>query len=229
MDETYVSGEPGAFTLELRMDGLKSEPREALRVAADRWTRLVIGPKPPQQVVDGRTAGGLVIIVSTSLIDGASGTLAESRVSSRWPASAGTLAGLPCTVKVVFDSKDLGWLAKSGRLEQVAAHEIGHALGFGVSWLDRKLLKKVGGRYAFMGLAAMKEYGELLGQDSTPVPAHRGSGSHGPHWHEDTFGGELMSPTYEKGDGTISSVTLASLRDLGYVVKVEAADPFVLR
>lgn len=223
MDGIHFAGRSDGFHFEVHFHpSVREAYRPAIRAAADRWAALITGPKPPAHTVAGRTARGTVMVVSVGTVDGKSKRFAATKDGwAPWTQSAGFLAGLPAVAEIVLDRKDVGSLA-TGLLEQVVAHEIGHALGVGVAW--RTLVIKEAGEYVFKGPGAMKEYGQLLGGDPVPVPVD--DGARYPHWRESTFSAELMSPKLSKGFQAISRMTLASLVDLGYEVKLDAADAF---
>ena len=96
--------------------------------------------------------------------------------------------------------------------------------------LIRNLIEKHAGGHAFVGRETMRVYGDLLKRvpELVPVPVDMGTRSSGPHWHGDEFSAELMSPKSIEGFQALSRVTLASLVDLGYEVKVDEADAFAL-
>ena len=106
-------------------------------------------------------------------------------------------------------------------LERVILHEIGHSLGFGLSWHNSGFLQDSGGADPhFNGPLAIEAFDAAGGMNYTagakvPVSADEG------HWR---FGGELMGA----GGSAPSAITVQSLADLGYVVDVSQADPFQL-
>ena len=106
-------------------------------------------------------------------------------------------------------------------LERVILHEIGHTLGFGLSWHNSGFLQDSGGADPhFNGPLSIEAFDAAGGTNYTagakvPVSADEG------HWR---FGGELMGA----GGSALSAITVQSLADLGYVVDVSQADPFQL-
>lgn len=109
-------------------------------------------------------------------------------------------------------------------LAQVILHEIGHTLGFGISWDHFGFLQDSDGADPhFNGPLAIEAFDAAGGKNYTagakvPVAASGG------HWR---FGGELMFVSVDAGSA-LSAITVQSLADLGYVVDVSQADPFQL-
>jgi hypothetical protein len=193
--------------------------------AAQRWVKIVRGPETPIQEFGGTKLRGLIVDV-TAVFGKDGGDVATTRSIREW--FDGPLANLPRVAKIEFDTAELDDLEKDGHLLDVAIHEVGHALGFGITWRDRRLLgKDNAGRPDFRGPAGMAEYGRLRGT-ATPlaVPIDYAGGKAGGHWREKTFGAELMTTRMSKGSQPVSRMTVASLEDLGYVVNLEAADVF---
>ena len=133
-----------------------------------------------------------------------------------------------------FDPKHL--FAES--LHFTALHEIGHVLGFGTLWDDFGYLQDPAGAAAsrspdthFGGALATAAF-NLAGGTSYPgakVPVENDSARYPAaqdlHWRESVFGNELMTGGVRGIRGTfepLSSVTVASLADLGYAVNYAA-------
>ena len=61
------------------------------------------------------------------------------------------------------------------------------------------------------------------------MPIDNRSGANATHWREALFGNELMTPLLDPtGPFPISTLTIASLADMGYVVNFGAGDPYLL-
>ncbi len=151
---------------------------------------------------------------------------------------------LPVISKILFDGFDLpSTSATSDQLSlfnDVAIHELGHALGFGTIWgnfpgLTIKTADKTlcGENPQFTGLNAVREYQALGGTGNVPLKADNESGSCG-HWAEGLFERERMTPTVQttqavKGrTNPLGRLTIASMEDLGYVVDYGIADAYTL-
>ena len=130
--------------------------------------------------------------------------------------------GLPRFAMVDFNGTILANLRTLDNLDEVALHELGHALGFGAiaQWYDL-----VAGRDTpdprFIGPRALAEY-SVLGRSGN-IPVMTINGDTQPHW-ESAFFDEIMASV---GKGTpLSRLTIASLADLGYAVDLDVADPY---
>ena len=101
-------------------------------------------------------------------------------------------------------------------------HEVGHVLGVGSLWDELGYFQNpLDGDQHFNGPLAIAAFDAAGGWDyaGARVPVEGG------HWRGSVFGDELMTPT---GTGAISTITAQSLVDLGYVVDITQADPYVL-
>jgi hypothetical protein len=143
-----------------------------------------------------------------------------------------------------FDSADLAGLQSSGLLYDVILHEMAHVLGIGTLWSSSAVGVPgfqelyVSGTGQYTGANALAAWRTEFNQPSAtfvPVELGGGAGTANAHWNEVNGGGsntgfvsnitgrdfrfELMTgwldgPTY------ISSVTMGSFQDLGYIVSV---------
>ncbi|HRF11814.1 MAG TPA: Ig-like domain-containing protein [Candidatus Accumulibacter phosphatis] len=140
--------------------------------------------------------------------------------------------GLPYLATLVFDSADIAQLETSGRLYDVALHEMGHALGFiPVVWqysgfLSQGLPLLTGS--GFVGPQAVDQYNAVFGSPilqfgGVPVEDSYGPGTNLGHWKYSVFGNELMVG-FLQPQMPLSAITAASFADLHYVVNLGAAD-----
>ena len=130
-----------------------------------------------------------------------------------------------------FDTADLAQMQANGTLVDVITHEMGHVIGIGTIWKDKGLLAGAGSTDpTFTGANAKREYGILRGTGATVVPVENigGPGTRDSHWRESVFRNELMSGFIAAPNNPISKMTVASLKDLGYVVNLNAAEPYAL-
>jgi hypothetical protein len=160
-----LAGTGSPFTIEVRfLGGLTDAQRAAFRVAADRWSRVIVGDLPAA-TVDGVEIDDVRIDASGVTIDGAAGVLGQAGPSKLRPASAGPAAYLPVTGTMQFDSADLAAMERDGSLTDVITHEMGHVLGFGTLWARRGLLAGAGTvRPEFTGAGAVAAYAQLRGE-----------------------------------------------------------------
>ena len=134
---------------------------------------------------------------------------------------------LPILSTIQIHSSALNW-----RLEEVALHEIAHALGFGTIWFDLDLVGDgpdsglTNPDPHFTGFLARSAFNLSGGVSYTgkKVPTD----SHYSHWRESVFGNELMSPFFGNTSQPLSSVTIQSLADLGYGTTAVHADAYDL-
>jgi hypothetical protein len=219
------------FTIEVRFrGGLAESHRAAFRAAADRWTRVIVGDLP-SVTVDHEVIDDVVVLAGGAEIDGSGQVLGQAGPTRLRPKSAGTAALLPAKGEMTFDVRGLASLERASMLVDVITHEMGHVLGIGTLWARKGLLAGAGtGDPTFVGGGAMAAYGALRGQGPLPVPVESAghTGTRDSHWRETIFRSELMSGFVTGRANPISRVTVASLRDLGYVVDLDAADAFVL-
>ena len=217
-----------AYKIEVRfLGGLTSAQKNAFKKAADRWSKVIIGDVP--SVLVGReVVDDLLIEAQGVSIDGPGQILGQAGPTNLRPASAGASAFLPAKGIMQFDSADLAAMQADGTLLDVITHEMGHVIGIGTIWDRKRLLAGAGtANPRFTGANAKREYGKLKGTGPTAVPVENGGGpgTRDSHWRESVFKNELMSGFIAAPNNPISRLTVASLKDLGYAVDMNAADP----
>jgi hypothetical protein len=220
-----------AYKIEVRfLAGLTDTQKDAFKKAADRWSKVIVGDVP-SVLVGGEVIDDLVIEAQGADIDGPGGILGQAGPTNLRPASAGSSAFLPAKGIMSFDTADLAQMEADGTLVDVIAHEMGHVIGIGTVWEQKGLL--TGARTQnprFTGANAKKAFGELKGQGPTAVPVENtgGAGTADSHWRETVFKTELMSGFIAAPGNPLSKLTIAQLADIGYVVDMEAAEPYKL-
>ncbi|MFN0178280.1 MAG: leishmanolysin-related zinc metalloendopeptidase [Gemmatimonadales bacterium] len=140
---------------------------------------------------------------------------------------------LPVVGVMVLDSADL-WNDQSGLLYDVVSHELGHVLGFGALWRLHGLVASGNegdtyngefGRTAFHGLVANAP---AFFRAGVPIDNSGLPGTHQAHWAEAVGTGfdlELMT-SFASATNVLSAISIASLRDLGYLTTDIAAESF---
>ena len=229
-----LAGTTSPFTIEVRFLGGLTQPQmDAFKGAADRWSRMIVGDLP-DIVVDGQRIDDVLILARGADIDGPGRILGQAGATHVRPANAGDSAFIPARGRMTFDTADLEQMEQEGTLNDVITHEMGHVIGVsGLIWGFKGLLNGAGTENpTFEGRSAMEEYGRLRGDGSepTPVPVENegGPGTAGSHWREKVFRNELMSGFIAAAGNPISRMTVGSLRDMGYVVDMDAAEPYEL-
>jgi hypothetical protein len=220
-----------AYKLEVRfLGGLTPAQKNAFKDAADRWTKVIVGDVP-SVLVDGEVIDDLLILAQGVEIDGPGGILGQAGPTHLRPASAAKNAFLPAKGIMSFDTADLAQMQSDGTLLDVITHEMGHVIGVGTIWTSKGLLASVGtSNPTFKGANAKKQYGILKGTGPVRVPVENtgGPGTINSHWRESVFKNELMSGFIAAANNPLSKVTVGSLKDLGYVVNMNAAETYTL-
>ena len=236
----------GGLAIELVFVDQPTAPqRQAFDDAVSRWAALIPGKLEPvlvplaagdcgsnspaiNQVVDD-----LLVFVSLESIDGFGGTLGLAGVCSVRMSN-----GLPIVARLRLDTDDIVFWGTQ-RLVDLILHEFGHALGFGTLWVGKGFLQNPslvnpGADTHFDGPSAVTAFDAIGGNAYTggqKVPVENqegGPGSRDSHWRLAVFTNELMTGFLTTGANPLSRVTVASLRDLGYVVDEGGADAFQL-
>jgi hypothetical protein len=220
-----------AYKIVIRfLGGLTPTQKNAFKAAANRWTKVIVGDLP-SVLVSGEVIDDLLIEAQGVPIDGAGGILGQAGPTNLRPASAGVNAFLPAKGIMSFDTADLAQMQANGTLLDVITHEMGHVIGLGTIWPHKGLLAGAGtNNPRFTGANAKKEFGILKGTGPVAVPVENtgGPGTRDSHWRESLFRNELMSGFIAAPNNPLSKMTVASLKDLGYVVNMNAAEPYAL-
>jgi hypothetical protein len=226
----------GSFSIRIAWAGAADARASSLIDAAvARWRRVVTGDLPNAtfdiqadacyegQPASRETVDDLLIVVRVLAIDGAAGTLARAG-----PCLVRSNRGLPLVGLVELDEADLS--RDPAVVQTVLTHEIGHVLGIGTLWERAGLLHgKDSDNPLFLGATAQSAY-QALGGGSALVLVENtgGEGTKNGHWRESSYRTELMTGWIGSGSNPLSTITVGSLRDLGYAVSMAAADGFVM-
>ncbi|WP_419163379.1 leishmanolysin-related zinc metalloendopeptidase [Candidatus Palauibacter sp.] len=179
------------------------------------------------------TVDDIVMVASVKEIDGEDGTLARAG-----PCGIRDGSQLPFLGALEFDAADLARLEAEGNLkdvEEVILHEIGHVLGIGTVWARQGLLRNPSlhdpdADTHFTGPLAIEAFDARGGAsyddgEKVPVENASGPGAADSHWRESVMGHELLTPYQEAGErDLLSLITVQSLADLGYSVRVGLAE-----
>lgn len=230
------------YTVEIRFIGPAPSPSQkaAFDSAAARWSRSVVADLE-NVVFDGsedfsfcggqpltETIDDLVIFAKIDKIDGPGNILGQAGPCYLRDANLLPVAGF-----MLFDIDDVVGLEASGRFKDVVLHEMGHVLGIGSIWSLQGLLTGRGsedpyftGPSARMAFASAALAPGGFSGNAVPVENNGGPGTRDAHWREVVMGNELMTGFLNNGINPLSAVTIASLRDQGYVVDDSGADAY---
>jgi len=231
-------GSPSAFDIDVRfVNSVTASQQGAFNAAAGRWMAAIMGDVPPVPVsiasgVCGvahpaitETVDDLLILVSVEAIDGPGKIL-----GSAGPCFVRSASALPIVGVILVDVADLTALENGGMLMPVILHEIGHVLGVGTLWNTPPLIGAGSADPHFTGTGAVSAFVAAGGSAyaGTPVPVENtgGSGTRDGHWRESIFGSELMTGWINAGSNPLSTITIASLADIGFTVNLLAADGY---
>mmetsp|Transcript_14306 Transcript_14306/g.18781 ORF Transcript_14306/g.18781 Transcript_14306/m.18781 type:complete len:424 (+) Transcript_14306:148-1419(+) len=180
----------------------------------------------------GDVIEGLVIIARIEAIDGAGGTLGAASPCIGDPSLDGTRQ-MPRVGFMRFDEVDVNRQSLA-TTQAVIEHEMGHVLGIGSLW------NRWGNQFVsnpctsvnpcntnptYIGPNGIQGFNDLGGSGTLPVANQGGFGTVNAHWRESVFQGELMTG-FLSGGTEASIMTLRSMIDLGYDIKLEGAEAF---
>lgn len=231
IDSNGLGGGPvtpiSQFNIEIvLLGGLTPSQQAIFAQASARWSQLITGDLADVDLGGGNIIDDLRISAEGVAIDGAGGILGQAG-----PTAIRAGSNLPYNGIMQFDTADLAQLEASGQLYDVILHEMGHVLGIGTVWDLQGLLQGAGtADPRFTGGQATAEYNARFANVETGVPVENtgGSGTRDSHWRESVYDNELMTGFLNSGvDNPISRTTTASLADQGYVVNINASDPYL--
>lgn len=229
---SYTSGATGAYNITINFKGTWTTSTQNIFVAAaERISAIIVGDIADVRVRSG-TIDDITISAELKVIDGAGGVLGQAG-----PTALRSGSYLPATATMQFDSADAQAYETAGLFDEIVTHEMLHSIGFGTIWGYLGLTSGM----SFIGANAVSVYndmvadyaaahgggttlanGTVLAQGAIPLETTGGSGTAGSHWSEAVFNNEIMTGYLNAGSGPVpdplSAMTVASLRDLGYVV-----------
>jgi hypothetical protein len=230
------------YHIEIRFIGPTptASQQAAFDSAAARWSRILL-PELSDEVftpdVDmsfcgsvplNETIDELLIFAQISHIDGVGNILGQAGICYVRDNNLLPVVGL-----MQFDVDDVTQLQNQGQFDEVVLHEMGHVLGIGSLWEDLNLLLGKGsGDPSFSGASAGSAFfgaetvGNEFGGSIVPVENVGGVGTRDAHWRESVLGRELMTGFLNSGANPLSAITIASLRDEGYLADDTRADAF---
>jgi hypothetical protein len=246
-DPPPVNGE--GYDLQLcYLSELTAPVEAAFENARDRWEEVIVGDLSDIEMdldgtecnVAGLPIQGLVddvvIYVTVEEIDGPFNIL-----GSAGPCFVRNSNDLSIVGSMRFDVEDLDRVLQQGRLEDLILHEMGHVLGIGTLWSRLGFLQNPSNGQEplpdthFTGPLAIAAFDDAGGDARAPssgakVPVENsgGGGTRNGHWRESTMNRELMTGFLDGGANPLSSITIASLADMGYEVEPAVADTYVV-
>ncbi len=197
---------PSRFNIDLSFaDNIPQNIRDGIRQAADRWMKIIVGDLPNVGDIDD-----LSIYVQSDL------SLPGSVLAK------GAFHG-------VISWRDPTARVSANDVKLIALHEIGHVLGFGTLWRQKKLVDVQIGVPVYTGKAAVAMYRIASDTRAKIIPLENTYfGEPGSHWGAmvGAEGGgmpEVMLPNFHSS-AALSTVTIGAMQDLGYQVNYAQAD-----
>ncbi len=216
--------------------------------AVNRIRTIIVGAPAPITVSNltgcagqtvSETIQGIVIFATVEPIDGPGSVL-----GSAGPCYTRSSDSLSFLGRMRFDVADLDNMVNNGTLEAVILHEMLHVIGIGTLWRPPFKNLQAGSAPAttpfFTGPLARaacinQHAGTSVCGGGVPIEdcvgiAGCGAGTINSHWKELTFRTELMTG-YVSAAGIpnpFSRMTIQALADLGYVVNINAEDPYTV-
>jgi Leishmanolysin len=251
---------PSGFNIELRfLPGFPDQYKPLVEAQTRYWEQIIVGDISDTTGSFDPAACGFTneqtptplsiltqvddVILYVGLFTTAQSSLGGV-VATGGPCLVRSSTHLPIVAKMVFDPLDLpGATATPAQLSlfnDIAIHELGHALGSGTIWDQFPGLyiktpdgTPCGSNPEFTGINAKREYEALGGTGNVPLKTSSEDGSCG-HWSERLFFRELMTPAVNSNtapsgkNNLLSRLTIASMQDLGYTVDYGVADNYSL-
>lgn len=169
----------------------------------------------------GKTVNNVIIFAEVRNIDGRGRILGQAGACV-FNRVNGVL--FPRAGSMTFDVNDVN---PGPNFDAVVLHEMGHVLGIGNNqW--RNLLRGVNNDPRYVGQNGLRGFADSGGQGQIDVEDIGGGGTALAHWRTSTFQDELMTGFLNNQVQKISSMTVGSLKDIGYDVDDSKADAFTV-
>jgi hypothetical protein len=237
--DTVIAQTPSEFPLDI-VDGDGQRPlplrvRLSMERVALKW-RTVIRSAPQGEFVNLRVGECRNAVPVSQFITGVRVLIKLDTLPSRLAGLGGPCAmrasGLPLVGTISLNFLNYNSLSDQ-KLDDLIQHEVGHVLGLGTIWNRGVYSGLVNGDSSatdpiFIGPHALEAF-TRLGRSTQfagrRVPLQLGALG---HWRIDAFVGEMMAPALAATVQPTSAVTVAALRDLGWIVEPEAYQDFTL-
>jgi hypothetical protein len=236
------------YDIDLQFTGAVPPSLEtAVRAAAARWSRIIVGDVPSASPSDSYDWCGL----GPSLLPAAVDDISIVVVVVNYGPGGFLGGGYPCVDRpslltqvgrVIIDGSDLATLQADGLLEAVVLRAIGQAIGFGYLWPYLVPPLSSGTTQwdpVFVGLRAIRQFnlnrGASTALSSVPIEISTDPwdwtwalpGEY-PYWREAVMGSEIMTSVLNSGANPLSTITIATFADMGYTVSYAEADPYTV-
>ena len=207
---------------------------EAFGRARDRWQEIIVqdglapidirASFPKEQIATELPAivDDLYVACNVVSIDGPGNVIgtAGPNLVKDFDGIAVPLSGV-----MRFDKDDVDTLGDE-EWNAVILHELGHVLGFGTLFESNGLHSGAMTSDLYQGANAGAEWQKLCPNGRIPIETDGGAGTAGGHWDEECLRGELMTGFLSGDSATVSRLTIAAFKDLGYGVNMDAADAY---
>jgi hypothetical protein len=215
---TPAASDDRKFSIQLNLDSSMNATAQAtIRKAADFWEKAI-----SYSSFNGTHILTINVSKDSSLAGWmgiAAGSITRPDANGRYIPISGEVHLSPAVVN------DLNIVSNSERNPGLLVHEIGHILGL-VGGFDENTVDISTGTYNANTYAGWV-YGELKGTfTQTAIPLMTGMGPlfDYAHWNKDVFGTETMTSTIM----SLSQLSLAALRDVGWNINYGVAQPYSL-
>ena len=236
---------PSSYDIVLRYSAaFPAKFKPAFEAAATRWHSIITADVPDVTqaigvtgcATDGTTSlpsvDDLVIFVGTIPFDASNPNL----LGQAGPCFSRNVSRLTIVGVMEFVDSQMDGLLTANQLTNTVTHEMGHILGIGTHWNNDSNLavglgsgSVCGANPQFVGINALREYHALGGVGNITIENTSGPGTCDGHWKESIFGTELMTGFLNGGKpNPLSSITLGSMQDLGYIIDLTKADAYTI-